>query len=237
MWLAEVCEQQQNRYKGSALIALLTRVLSAPQLPEQDLYKPEAPRLRRNLSAIINFAKYREEKLLAYEELQVRGTGNKRQPQGAGQPALARLLFSPATRRAHMAQTRCLQEHLAGLVEGKEALAAENAALQAELSRLQEERAAEMPVGGCAGSMGPCAAAWTFTNVFRAQTKQLCIDKGWSCLLAAGGGAAGSGDAGPVRREPAAEQAAGGAELGGGPLCPVAGLGSVLSGPHGSSTP
>lgn len=36
----------------------------------QDLYKPEAPRLRRNLSAVINFAKYREEKLLAYTELQ-----------------------------------------------------------------------------------------------------------------------------------------------------------------------
>jgi kinetochore protein Nuf2 len=38
--------------------------------PLQDLYKPEAPRLRRNLSAVINFAKYREEKLLAYTELQ-----------------------------------------------------------------------------------------------------------------------------------------------------------------------
>lgn len=36
----------------------------------RDLYKPEPQRLRRNLSAIINFAKFREEKLVAYTELQ-----------------------------------------------------------------------------------------------------------------------------------------------------------------------
>lgn len=37
----------------------------------QDVYKPESARLRRHLSAIINFAKFREEKLVAYAELQV----------------------------------------------------------------------------------------------------------------------------------------------------------------------
>ncbi|KAK9816471.1 hypothetical protein WJX72_000700 [[Myrmecia] bisecta] len=36
----------------------------------QDLYKPDAQRLRRNLSAIINFAKFREEKLVPYTEMQ-----------------------------------------------------------------------------------------------------------------------------------------------------------------------
>ena len=36
----------------------------------RDLHKPDAQRLRRNLSAIINFAKFREEKLTAYTELQ-----------------------------------------------------------------------------------------------------------------------------------------------------------------------
>lgn len=36
----------------------------------KDLYKPEAQIVKRNLSAVINFAKYREEKLLAYTELQ-----------------------------------------------------------------------------------------------------------------------------------------------------------------------
>ena len=38
--------------------------------PLQDIFKPEAQRTRRNLSAIINFAKFREEKLVPYTELQ-----------------------------------------------------------------------------------------------------------------------------------------------------------------------
>ena len=36
----------------------------------QDLWKPEGPRLRKILSGIINFAKFREEKLGPYLELQ-----------------------------------------------------------------------------------------------------------------------------------------------------------------------
>ena len=37
---------------------------------EQDICKPDPARLRRNLSAIINFAKFREEKLAPYAEAQ-----------------------------------------------------------------------------------------------------------------------------------------------------------------------
>lgn len=44
--------------------------------PGQDIFKPEPPRLRRNLSAIVNFAKFREDKALAFQELQVKFTGN-----------------------------------------------------------------------------------------------------------------------------------------------------------------
>ena len=36
----------------------------------QDLHKPDANRLRRNLSGIINFAKFREEKLAPYTDMQ-----------------------------------------------------------------------------------------------------------------------------------------------------------------------
>lgn len=36
----------------------------------QDLYKPDSTRLRRNLSGIINFAKFREEKLVPYTDMQ-----------------------------------------------------------------------------------------------------------------------------------------------------------------------
>eukprot|EP00775_Hariotina_reticulata_P004190 gene4190-4438_t len=34
-----------------------------------DIYKPESARLRRHLSALVNFAKFREEKLVAYSEM------------------------------------------------------------------------------------------------------------------------------------------------------------------------
>ena len=37
---------------------------------QQDLYKPDSNRLRRNLSGIINFAKFREEKLVPYTDMQ-----------------------------------------------------------------------------------------------------------------------------------------------------------------------
>ena len=39
-------------------------------LATQDLCNPDANRLRRNLSAVINFAKFREEKLQPYIEMQ-----------------------------------------------------------------------------------------------------------------------------------------------------------------------
>lgn len=52
----------------------LSKLMSASGLQDfslvKDLYKPEATRLRRNLSAIINFAKFREEKLSLFTELQ-----------------------------------------------------------------------------------------------------------------------------------------------------------------------
>ena len=36
----------------------------------QDVCKPEAPRLRRHLSAIVNFTRYREDKLASYIDAQ-----------------------------------------------------------------------------------------------------------------------------------------------------------------------
>ena len=46
-------------------------ILDAVRVPlPQDICKPETTRLRRNLSAIINFAKFREEKLVPYTEMQ-----------------------------------------------------------------------------------------------------------------------------------------------------------------------
>lgn len=57
----------------------------------RDVYKPETQRLRRHLSAIVNFAKFREEKLVAYAEMQV-GCGTI---SNYGNPATAaRLCFA-----------------------------------------------------------------------------------------------------------------------------------------------
>ena len=43
-----------------------------PPHPSQDVSKPEPLRLRRNLSAIINFCKFRDEKVYAFDELNQR---------------------------------------------------------------------------------------------------------------------------------------------------------------------
>lgn len=44
-------------------------------MPSQDLYKPESARFRAHLSGVINFAKFREEKLVPYSELQEASEG------------------------------------------------------------------------------------------------------------------------------------------------------------------
>lgn len=43
--------------------------------PTQDLYKPESARFRAHLSGVINFAKFREEKLVPYSEWQEESEG------------------------------------------------------------------------------------------------------------------------------------------------------------------
>lgn len=65
-------------------IRLLTHPLPTPQLPlrtqvcgvhdfsMKDLLAPEPKRVRRHLSAVINFAKFREERLVMYAELAVK---------------------------------------------------------------------------------------------------------------------------------------------------------------------
>jgi kinetochore protein Nuf2 len=50
--------------------AKLMRASGVRDFSMKDLHKPDVVRLKKHLSAIINFAKFREEKLLAYTELQ-----------------------------------------------------------------------------------------------------------------------------------------------------------------------
>lgn len=56
--------------EGPSHVSPCMHTVHPPCPPLQDLYKPEGPRLRRHLSAILNFAMFREEKLAAYTALQ-----------------------------------------------------------------------------------------------------------------------------------------------------------------------
>jgi kinetochore protein Nuf2 len=69
----EFPELHDESIPAVAFLHALNRLLLASGVKDfsmRDLHKPEPQRLRRNLSAIINFAKFREEKLVAYTELQ-----------------------------------------------------------------------------------------------------------------------------------------------------------------------
>lgn len=87
----------------------------------KDLHKPDAQKLRRNLSAIINFAKYREEKLIAYTELQEKHEH----------------LVSERHRLAK--ENEALQAELAGLQEERDAELPEVARVEAEIDMVYGE--------------------------------------------------------------------------------------------------
>lgn len=65
-----LADQNANTAQQAAL--LFRWALNEVSLKFQDVYKPDSTRLRRNLSAVINFAKFREEKLVPYTEMQER---------------------------------------------------------------------------------------------------------------------------------------------------------------------
>lgn len=67
----------------------LAAIAAAPA--PQDIHKPDPVRLRRHLSAVINFAKFREEKLVTYAELQARMEGLVDQKRALAEEAAARV--------------------------------------------------------------------------------------------------------------------------------------------------
>ena len=56
-------------FTAAECVLMYTAYLMRPS-QWQDICKPDAARLRRNLSAVINFAKFREEKLGRFMEMQ-----------------------------------------------------------------------------------------------------------------------------------------------------------------------
>ncbi|KAG7666604.1 putative kinetochore protein NUF2 [Nannochloris sp. 'desiccata'] len=102
----------------------LSKLLTASGVKDfsfRDLYKPEPQRLRRNLSAIINFAKFREEKLTAYTELQ---------------ESFETLLTTKETLESEHA---ALQAELAALKESQAAELPEAARIEAEAQTIYAE--------------------------------------------------------------------------------------------------
>eukprot|EP00873_Tetraselmis_striata_P024326 jgi/Tetstr1/444590/TSEL_032440.t1 len=69
----EFPELHDESIPAMSLLHHLTRLMTSAGVKDfglKDLYKPDPTRTRRNLSAIINFAKFREEKLVPYTQLQ-----------------------------------------------------------------------------------------------------------------------------------------------------------------------
>ena len=105
------------------------------------MYKPEAPRLRRNLSAIINFAKFREEKLAAYTELQeqcgelVAGSEAGEAEQAALRAELARLRQQG---EAQLPEAARVQEEQAALYAENQSLNKQQAALSGDVRALKQ---------------------------------------------------------------------------------------------------
>ncbi|KIY97422.1 Kinetochore protein nuf2, partial [Monoraphidium neglectum] len=97
----------------------------------KDLHKPDALRLRRHLSAVINFAKFREEKLIAYAELQARLESLMEQRRGLQEEQAAR-----------ESELRRMREERAGEEADASQIQAEADALRGENQQLNRQFAA-----------------------------------------------------------------------------------------------
>mmetsp|Transcript_29485 Transcript_29485/g.49579 ORF Transcript_29485/g.49579 Transcript_29485/m.49579 type:complete len:456 (-) Transcript_29485:50-1417(-) len=105
-----------------------------------DLYKPDPKTVRRTLSAIINFAKFREEKVCTYEELREasEAAAEKRtQLQQENAQLAATLQQLRDERAAEVPEVRQLEGEAVELEAAMEALVAAQAELQAEVKALK----------------------------------------------------------------------------------------------------
>ena len=119
----------------------------------QDICKPDSARLRRNLSAVINFAKFREEKLGPFTEMQEAAEAQLEESAALEQQK-RRLVCAqpccpcPARMRVPLPhckpQVSALVRKVSGGGWGTEALG--RAVQAAELRQLQDEQAAQEPV-------------------------------------------------------------------------------------------
>lgn len=108
----------------------------------RDLWKPESDRLQRNLSAIINFVKFREDKLEQYEghQQQIQElVCKKREAEDLHLKLTAEIEGLKAERAGEMPAARKLEEEVEGLGGAVQQLNREQAELQGECKDLKRE--------------------------------------------------------------------------------------------------
>eukprot|EP00878_Enallax_costatus_P041971 GHUV01048912.1.p1 GENE.GHUV01048912.1~~GHUV01048912.1.p1 ORF type:complete len:449 (+),score=215.37 GHUV01048912.1:201-1547(+) len=101
----------------------------------KDIYKPETARLRRHLSAVINFAKFREEKLVAYSEMSA-----ELDVLAEEQQKLQEVLAQKQAEKQRMLDKRAAQqEEASGVLAEVAELTAQNQALNKQFMALAGE--------------------------------------------------------------------------------------------------
>ncbi|KAI7843287.1 hypothetical protein COHA_003119 [Chlorella ohadii] len=125
-----------QRHLGRLLAAAGVRDFSL-----KDLYKPEGPRLRRHLSAILNFAMFREEKLAAYTALQEQLEGllqDKEAAEAQNAELQAELRQLQEEREAERPQVAALEAEREALYAENQGLNKQQAALSSEVRQLKQ---------------------------------------------------------------------------------------------------
>ena len=113
---------------------------TSPTPSQQDIHKPDPARLRRHLSAVVNFAKFREEKLVAYAELQARAEALAEQKRAADAAAAARaeeLEVARAARAGEEAEAARVQAEADALRAANQQLNKQFAAAAGEVKALK----------------------------------------------------------------------------------------------------
>lgn len=123
-------------------IQKLMAAVGAHDFNMKDVHKPEVKRTIRNLSALINFLKFREEKVDRYEELSARSEGllEQRQNMAAENADLQQQLQELAAKKAEESpQLHDIQIESEGLVKEISALNKQQASLNNEIKELKSE--------------------------------------------------------------------------------------------------
>ena len=131
----ELHEDSIPRQAFSRALLSLMRAAGVPDFSVRELVKPDYQRLRRSLSAVINFAKFREESLASYQELQESSEGveQRRAQLRAEAEALAE------RRRAQLDARRAEEADVEAVQAQCDELAAKVAAMNKAQAKLQGE--------------------------------------------------------------------------------------------------